>query len=204
MKKIILMLMVMVFLVSCGMLTTRKGVQEDTKNLLQEINPSTGEHYTPEEIREIKEIDSEVSYLDKLISTPIVILYTVGALIFIALTALCIYRIPSNPKMIWGAVASGSGAVICVLLPVLTIMFFEAMKILLYVFVGFAIIIGGIVAWYLWNRLSRKQKVAESLIHNIQDIKQKLTPQQLEEVKKDILDVQETLVKEEVKQVKGK
>ncbi len=136
-----------------------KKISDDTKDLLTQVNPATGEHYTPDEIKAIKDIEKESTWVDKLLNEKILIIYAIAVLVFIFGAVICLWQaFQGNAKMFWGAAACGVGVLLCASIPVITILFIEAGKIILYIITGLAIIIACIVAFYVWRIIDRKYK----------------------------------------------
>ena len=82
-----------------------------------------------EEIREgNKELVEDETFTDRLLSEPILIIYAVGTIIFIILAVVCLYMSKANPRMLWGAVASGAGAVTCIAARSLRLCFYRRLK----------------------------------------------------------------------------
>lgn len=133
-----LMIAILLIVASCG--TIRKA-----------FSSGGGDAVTTkaEEVKqELVTDQEEVELLDRVLSTPILILYAVATLGFIAGGVVCIYR----AKLILAG-ACGCGALLTGVLPVIIAVFFKALIILLYVFIGFLIIILGLVAWFIFRKV---------------------------------------------------
>lgn len=131
-----------------------------------------------EEIREgNKELVEDETFTDRLLSEPILIIYAVGTIIFIILAVVCLYMSKANPRMLWGAVASGAGAVTCIAAPVLTIMFLQAAKIILYGLVGLVAVCSIIVIFWLWRCLNSSKVANKGLVGSVGLVLGKLDPE---------------------------
>ena len=162
MYKIIILVFVCLMLAGC--LTTRANKQiDETKTLLEQIDPATGKHYTPDKIKEIKQIDENDSILDKLLSQPVIILFVITAIGLLIFGAVSVYR-----GNIAGAVACGSGAVAVVALPIIIIVMFKAMMFLLYIFCGLVVV--GLICGLYWLYLKHKKQASE-LIDTVDEFK---------------------------------
>ena len=73
----ILYITILAILLSGCSITARKTAENETKTLLEQINPATGKHYTPKEIKQIKQIDAPEKDSGSLVK---IIFYGCGAL----------------------------------------------------------------------------------------------------------------------------
>jgi ABC-type multidrug transport system fused ATPase/permease subunit len=144
-----------------------------------------------EEIREgNKDVIEDRSVTDRLLSEPIVIIYAVGALIFIGLTVLCFWMASSNPKMFWGAMASAAGAVLCIAAPVITLLFIQAGKIILFALVGVVSICSIMIILWLWRKLHKSDNAGETLVKSVDHLLEFVPEDKIEDAKKGLKNIQ--------------
>ena len=137
---------------------------------LSDMNPVTGMPYTSAEIREINEdqlaVQEEENLLDRLLSAPILLMFAAGGILLI-LTAV-FFGYQGNIK---AAICAAIGAGLCVGLPVLIIMFFKAMKIVLYILGATMVICAGMFVYWIYRKLQKSTKANEILVENVNDLK---------------------------------
>jgi len=144
-----------------------------------------------EEIREgNKEILEDDSITDKLLSEPILIIYAAGTIIFIVLAVICLWLSKANPRMLWAAAACGVGVVTCIAAPVVTIMFLQAAKIILYGLVGVVSICSIIVTLWLWRKLHKSDTAGGALVQSCDHLLELIPDDKKDAAKRGLKDIQ--------------
>lgn len=168
---VICLILIMIFSTSCAsmMSSSTDPIDEGTnalQNLMQEVNPETGEQYTLEEATELQEaaneIDEEKHWMDNLISTPIMIIFVITSIGMVIAGGIAFQKGNIPAAIAW---ALTGAAILC--LPVLLIVFFKAMMFLLYVF--YAVVITGLigVVWFIIKKSHDKDTVITGLIGSV-------------------------------------
>lgn len=131
MKNLIVIFTVLCFIVGCG-LTTRNSVPD--VDMLSDINPATGEYYTPDEISEIRNIGKPDT--NKGDSWLVEIVFYGGAFILIVggVAWLMVTKDLKTASCAWG------GAAVCAAFPFLIGLLDELLKPLKWAFIGLIIV----------------------------------------------------------------
>ena len=199
---ILVIAILMLSISSCKLFTPNIDIPTPPK--IGETNPSTGFAYTQEDMEAYYKANPSTSstdtgYMDRLLSTPILIIFVVASIVFIAFGGFCIYR-----AKLGAAVACFITGASVIALPIVIIILFKALTFLLYVFCGLVVLAITYGLYHLWRKQQNSHKANISLVDNLQSIKQSLTPERLEEIRAELIESQCETTKAEVKKIKSK
>ena len=125
-------------------------------------------------------------------------------MVFLVLTVIFLWMASAGkPKLFIAAGASACGVVLCILVPILTISFLCAVKIILYGIVSLVVVCVIIVGLWLWRKLHTKDKAAEGFIASVDHVLAKLKPEDAEQAVKELKKMQSDTTRKVYKEVKG-
>jgi hypothetical protein len=153
-------------LCSCSIILTSCNTSRKISKGTEEVKTLIDEGYTPDQVKEMRELNKDESIMDKLMSERILLLFAVGALILIFGGAFCLYS--GKPG---GAVGCFVSAAVVMILPVLVVVFLKAMTFLLYVFCGIVIIAVVVGLFMLYRKYSTQNVAFKSVVGTVEDMK---------------------------------
>lgn len=196
-----ILIFILVAVASCSTISGTTSSDPVDLRGLDDINPATGEFFTSNELAERQakkeHASKDDSVMDRILSTPILILFAVCLVLCVIGVIVAVYM--KNGSL---AVACGVGVCCFALLPTLIMVFLKTMMFLMYVFMGI-VLIGLIAAGiWIWKQSKDKHKANVSLVDNIQNIKESMSPERLELLRSELIDDQCDITRKEVDKIK--